>query len=108
MAATAPTVLRNFRRESTMLVPRIRASSAMTALPVRKLIYNVLYVLYDVLACICLAAERRGSRAGRACRARTVAWNRLLDDFKFFERPSMTILPGGETVGVPTVNNRSG
>ena len=51
----APTVLMNRRREITPLGPRLRGSGAMTALPVRKLIYDV---LYDVPACMCLSAER--------------------------------------------------
>ena len=36
-----------------------------------------------------------------------VGWNALLDDFNIFERFSMTILPGGQSVRMPTVNDGS-
>ena len=51
------------------------------------------------------AAECRGSAAGRARSARTVRWNRLLDDLKFLEHLSMSILPCCEPVGMAPMND---
>jgi hypothetical protein len=46
----------------------------------------------------------RGSAAGRARSARTVRWNRLLDDLQLLERVSIGVLPRCESVGMTTVD----